>query len=39
MESALPSASQSSLGEVDNSAVCVGVIAKAKKKKPTKQVH
>ena len=34
MESALPSASESGLGEVDNSAICVGVGAKAKKRKP-----
>ena len=31
MESALPSASESDLDEVDNSAICVGVGAKAKK--------
>ena len=31
MESALPSASKSGLGEIDNSAICVGVGAKAKK--------
>ena len=34
MESALPSASESGLGEVDNFAICVGVGAKAKKRKP-----
>ena len=34
MESTLPSASESVLGEVDNSAVSVGVGAKAKKRKP-----
>ena len=39
MESALPSVSESGLGEVDNSAICVGVRAKAKKKKTTKQAH
>ena len=33
MESALPSASESGLGEVDNSAICVSVGAKAKKRK------
>ena len=31
MESALPSASESGLGEVDNSAICVGVGAKQKR--------
>ena len=31
---ALPSASESDLGEVDNSAITVGVGAKAKKRKP-----
>ena len=30
MESALPPASESGLGEVDNSTICVGVGAKAK---------
>ena len=39
MESALPSAGKSGLGEVDNSAICVGVGAKAKKKKTINQVH
>ena len=34
MESALPSAAKSGLGEVDNSTICVGVGAKAKKRKP-----
>ena len=34
MESALPSASESGLGEVGNSAICVGVGAKAEKGKP-----
>ena len=34
MESALPSASESGLGEVDNSSICVGIGAKAKKRKP-----
>ena len=34
MESALPSDSESGLGKVDNSAICVGVGAKAKKRKP-----
>ena len=34
MESALPSVSESSLGEVDNSVISVGVGAKAKKRKP-----
>ena len=34
MELALSSASESGLGEVDNSAVCVGVRAKRKKRKP-----
>ena len=34
MESALPSASVSGLGEVDNSTNCVGVGGKAKKRKP-----
>ena len=34
MESALSSASESGLGEVDNSAICAGVSAKAKKGKP-----
>ena len=34
MESALPSASESGLDEVDNSAIRVGVGAKAKKRKP-----
>ena len=34
MESPLPSANESGLGEVDNSAICVGVGAKAKKRKP-----
>ena len=34
MGSALPSASESGLGEVDNSAICIGVGAKAKKRKP-----
>ena len=33
-KSALPSASESGLGEVDNSAICVGVGAKAEKGKP-----
>ena len=33
MESALPSASESGLGEVENSAICVGVGAKAEKRK------
>ena len=31
MESPLPSANESGLGEVDNSAICVGVGAKAKR--------
>ena len=39
MESALPSACECGLGKVDNSAICVGVGAKAKKKTTTKQVH
>ena len=34
MESALPSAIESGLGEVDNSAICVAVCAKPKKRKP-----
>ena len=34
MESALPSASESGLVEIGNSAICVGVGAKAKKRKP-----
>ena len=34
MESALPSASESGLAEVHNSAIYVGVGAKAKKRKP-----
>ena len=34
MKSALPSASESGLGEVDNSTICVGVGVKAKKRKP-----
>ena len=34
MESALPSVSESSLGEVDNSVISVGFGAKAKKRKP-----
>ena len=34
MESVLPSASESGLGEVYNSAICVGVGAKAKIRKP-----
>ena len=34
MESALPSVSESSLGEVDNSVISVGVGAKAEKRKP-----
>ena len=34
MESALPSAIESGLGEVDNSAICVGVGEKVKKRKP-----
>ena len=34
MESVSPSASESGLGEVDNSAICVGVGAKVKKRKP-----
>ena len=34
MESALPWASESGLGEVDNSAIYVGVGAKVKKRKP-----
>ena len=33
MKSALPSASESGLGEVDNSVICVGVDAKTKKRK------
>ena len=37
MESALPSASESGLGEVDNSAICVDVGAKVKKRKPQSQ--
>ena len=39
MESALRSASESGLGKIDNSAICVGAGAKAKKKESTKQVH
>ena len=31
MESALPSASEAVLGEVDNSVICAGIGAKAKK--------
>ena len=34
MEPALPSASESGLGEDDNPAICVGVGAKAEKRKP-----
>ena len=34
MESALPSASESGLGEVDNSAICIGVGAKGQNWKP-----
>ena len=34
MESALPSASESGLDDVDNSVICVAVDAKAKKRKP-----
>ena len=34
MESALPSASESGLGEADDSAIYVGVGAKVKKRKP-----
>ena len=34
MESALPSASECALGEVDNSSICVGVGAKVKKREP-----
>ena len=34
MESALPSSGESGLGEIGNSAICVGVGAKAKKRKP-----
>ena len=34
MELALPSAGESDLGEVDNFAICVGVAAKVKKRKP-----
>ena len=34
MESTLPSPSESDLGEVDNSAICVGVGTKAKEIKP-----
>ena len=34
MESALPSSSESSLGEVDNSTICFEVRAKGKKRKP-----
>ena len=33
MDPALPSASESGLGEVDDSAICVGIGAKAKKRK------
>ena len=38
MESASSSASESGLVEVNNSALCVGVGPKAKKKKTTRQV-
>ena len=34
MVSALPSASESGFGEVNNSKICVGVGSKAKKRKP-----
>ena len=39
MEPTLSSASESGLGKVDNSAICVGVGTIAKKKKTTKQVR
>ena len=39
MEPTLSSESESGLGEVDNSAICVGVGTIAKKMKTTKQEH